>query len=303
MMDGKVSNIQQIASVRRYTLTGGIEDGLKVIDCDNGNIRFLLNESKALDIMQVYHQGTNISFISKNGFVNREIPFLNRFEGGMLYTCGLDSIGAREGYEFHGSLHNKPAQIVRTECNDKGIVVEAILRRTSLFGVNLLLKRKISTELGGDSITLEDTLINAGYQDAPYCLLYHINIGYPMLDETTKWQVALRDCRARTAWAKENEKSMFTMQSPTPMQEETCYFLQLEKPNVIVWNEKLGKSFTLSYSGETLPCFIEWKSVASGDYALGLEPCTTELDDGFAHKILKSDQSKVFWVKLTIKNI
>ena len=57
MMDGKVSNIQQIASLRRYTLTGGIEDGLKVIDCDNGNIRFLLNESKALDIMQVYHQG------------------------------------------------------------------------------------------------------------------------------------------------------------------------------------------------------------------------------------------------------
>ena len=46
-MNGKISNFEQVASVRRYTLTGGREDGLEVLDCDNGKIRFLLNINKA----------------------------------------------------------------------------------------------------------------------------------------------------------------------------------------------------------------------------------------------------------------
>ena len=75
-MDGRVSNLMQVASLRRYRLTGGREDGLEVIDCDNGVIRFLLNVSKACDIMQLYHKGQNVSFVSKNGFIKRETPFL-----------------------------------------------------------------------------------------------------------------------------------------------------------------------------------------------------------------------------------
>ena len=56
-MDVKISNFQQIASIRKYTLTEGREKGLDVLDCDNGKIRFLLNVSKACDIMQLYHEG------------------------------------------------------------------------------------------------------------------------------------------------------------------------------------------------------------------------------------------------------
>lgn len=103
-MDGRISNFMQAASIRRYEMTEGKERGLCVLDCDNGKLRFLLNESKALDVMQLYHEGQNISFISKNGFTAREIPFAGRFEGGMVYTCGLDSVGGREGFELHGTL-------------------------------------------------------------------------------------------------------------------------------------------------------------------------------------------------------
>ena len=41
-MDGKISNLQQVASLRRYTLTEGCEKGLDVLDCDNGKIRYSL---------------------------------------------------------------------------------------------------------------------------------------------------------------------------------------------------------------------------------------------------------------------
>lgn len=302
-MDSKISNFWQIASVRRYTLTEGREKGLDVLDCDNGKMRFLLNVSKACDIMQLYHEGRNMSFVSKNGFTKREIPFLNRFEGGMVYTCGLDSLGGRDGFELHGTFHNIPAEIIRAECNENGILVEAIIRDTTLFGKNLILKRKISTGIGEDSVTIQDTLINEGYKAEEYCLLYHINVGYPMLDESAKIIADVENYTPRTDWAKQNETTMYEMSAPIPNQEETCYFLKMRKSEISLMNEKIGKQFTLSYSGETLPHFVEWKSMASGDYALGLEPCTTELDDKFTYKVLKLKETVKFEVKIKINNI
>lgn len=299
-MDGRISNFQQVASIRRYTLTEGREKGLDVLDCDNGKIRFLLNVSKACDIMQLYHEGQNMSFVSKNGFTKREISFLKRFEGGMLYTCGLDSVGGRDGYELHGTLHNIPAEIIRAECNENGIIVEAIIRDTALFGKNLALKRKIFTEIGGDSITLEDTLCNIGYKEEEYCLLYHINVGYPMLDNGAKVIADVESYTPRTAWAKQNAATMYVMSDAVPNQDETCYFLKLNKPEISFINEKLAKKLTVSYSGDTLPHFVEWKSMASGDYALGLEPCTTELDDCFAYKTIEVGEKIKFFVNISI---
>ena len=299
-MDGKISNFQQIASMRRYTLTEGRGQGLDIIDCDNGKIRFLLNVSKACDIMQLYHEGQNMSFISKNGFTKRETDFLNRFEGGMLYTCGLDSVGGREGYELHGTLHNIPAEIIRAECNENGIIVEAIIRDTALFGKNLVLKRKIFAAIGGDSLTLEDTLINEGYKDEEYCLLYHINVGYPMLDDGAKIVAEIESYTPRTAWAKQSEATIYEMSASVPNQEETCYFLKLRKPQITLVNKILGKKFTVSYSGDTLPHFVEWKSMASGDYALGLEPCTTELDERFTYKRIESRKEIVHIINFSI---
>jgi hypothetical protein len=250
--------------------------------------------------MQLYHEGQNMSFVSKNGFTKRETPFLRRFEGGMLYTCGLDSVGGRDGFELHGTLHNTPAEIIRAECNENGITVEAIIRDTALFGKNLVLKRKIFTAIGGDSVTLEDTLVNEGYKTEEYCLLYHINVGYPMLDNGAKVIADVESYTPRTAWAKQNEATMYEMNASTPNQEETCYFLNLKKPEITLVNEKNGKEFTVSYSGDTLPCFVEWKSMASGDYALGLEPCTTELDNRFTYKTIEVGEKIKFFVYISI---
>lgn len=302
-MDGKISNLCQVASLRRYVLCDGAERGLEVIDCNNGTLRFLINVSKACDIMQLYHRGENVSFVTKNGFTGREIPFLNRFEGGMVYTCGLDSVGGREGYELHGTLHNTPAKIVRAQCDEQGICVEAEIRDTALFGKNFVLKRRISSERGSEHLTIEDTLVNEGYAEEPYCLLYHVNVGYPMLDEGTKIVANARQITPRTEWAKENIATVYEMQNAQAEREETCYFLELAEPTVSVLNEKTGKAFTLAYSARTLPHFVEWKSEASCDYALGLEPCTTELDERFAYKTLQPREEVNFKLELSVKNL
>lgn len=303
MTDGRISNFMQIAGIRRYELTEGPEKGLRVLDCDNGKLRFLLNESKALDMLQLYHEGQNVSFLSVNGCTMREVPFGARFEGGMLYTCGLDSVGEREGYELHGSHHNVPAKVLRAECDETGIMVEAEIRESALFGRNLVLRRKIFSGLGSERVEICDTLENRAFREENYCLLYHVNVGYPMLDEGARLIGAVKQVTPRTEWAKENRDACMAMTAPAPEREEMCYFLALEKPEIALENRTLRKKFTLSWSGDTLPCFVEWKSMASGNYALGLEPSTTELDERFRYRTIRAGEKVAFRLCMCVQKI
>lgn len=299
-MDGRISNFEQMASVRRYVITEGRGKDLEVIDCDNGRLRFLLNVSKACDMMQLYDRGQNMSFVSKNGFTKRELPFLKRFEGGMLYTCGLDVVGDREGLDEHGTLHNIPAEILRAECTEDGILVEAVIRDTEICGKNLVIRRQIFSEIGSDRVTVRDRLTNESYRQEEYCLLYHVNLGYPMVDAGARVVTDAGTCLPRTPWAEENMDTLFDITVPMPNREETCYYFEDQKPEVSLVNEKLGKIFTVSYSGATLPNFLLWKNMMSGDYAVGLEPCTTKLDHLLQYSKLKAGETVEFYVDIRI---
>ena len=302
-MDGRISNLMQVASIRRYTLTDGRGAGLSIVDCDTGSLRFLLNLTKGCDIMQLYHEGQNMSFVSKNGFKAESGDFLRRFEGGMLYTCGLDSVGGRDGYPIHGNYHNNPAELTRCECSEEGIVVEATVRDTSLFGQNLVLRRKITAAVGGDTLTVEDTLLNEGYREEGYAILYHVNVGYPMLSEGARVLAELESCTPRTEWSKATEGEMLTVSAPVPNQEEMCYFLKLKKPEIALENPAIGKRLSVTYSENTLPNLVLWRSMASGDYALGLEPATTLLDGGFAYRYLAPGESVRLSVAIRVERV
>ena len=221
----------------------------------------------------------------------------------MVYTCGLNSVGGREGFELHGTYHTIPAEVIRTQCDEQGIVVEALIRNTALFGQNLVMHRTITSAIGADSVQIEDKLTNLGYKDESYCLLYHTNIGYPMLDEGTKVILDELDCTPRTEWSRQNIDTHLTVEQPIDNSEETCYFVTVGKPEVSVANPKLGKKFTISYSKDTLPYFVEWKSMVSGDYALGLEPATTSLDDGFAYRTIAKQETITFTLKLSVTEL
>ncbi len=301
-MDGKIANREQIASVRRYILQDGRARGIEVLDCDNGKLRFLLNVSKALDIMQLYHEGQSVSFLSKNGFTKREIAFERRFEGGLLYTCGLNNIGAREGFETHGFFHNTPAKVTQVECNDEEIIVRAEIVTTALFGENLVMKRTVRTELGSEVLHIEDTLANEGFQTEDYCLLYHVNVGYPMLDEGASLQCNAKAVTPRTEWAKANERAYAYMTDCVDNQEETCYFIEVNEAKLSLTNPKIAKTFQLSWSIDTLPKLIEWKSMSSGDYALGLEPCTSFLDDTFEYAKIQAKERKTMTLTIQVTN-
>ncbi len=299
-MNPKLSNLKQIATLRRYTVSEGAEKGLDVIDCDNGKIRFLINVTKALDIMQLYHEGQNMSFICKNGFSPLEHDFGNRFEGGMLYTCGFDAIGGREGYTTHGRHHNNAAEIVVAKCDEEEIVVEGIVRDTAIFGENLVLRRRISAKAGESKLTVEDTLTNEGFTPADYAVLYHINVGFPMLDEGGKILGNVKSITPRTPYAGECIDEALEITAPEVGREEMCYYFDLDG-EIALENKKINKTFKINYSKDTLPEFLEWKAMTAGDFALGLEPSTTKLDESLSFNTLEAGEKKSFRIEISVK--
>ena len=301
-MNKKVNNLRQICSVTQYTITSGRASGLDVIDCDNGRIRFLLSPSRGLDMLQLWHRGENVSFISKNGFVGERAPFLERFEGGMLYTCGLDNVGYREGFEQHGTYHLTGADVTLAKADVDGITVEGYIRRSALFGQNLVIKRRVHAAIGSDTVTVSDTLTNEGYRDAEYSILYHFNVGYPMLDRGGRIEGKIEKIDCSAPFARENIDRALVMEEAV-LPDEACYFLTLAEPEISYVNEAYGKSLTLRYSQNSLPRFLMWKSNIAGDYALGLEPTTMNLGGDYKAIPIRAGDSVDFTLSLTVNDL
>ena len=290
-MKKEISNLSQITYIREYTITSNSEKGVDVIELVNENYRVLLNKTKALDIMQMYYKGMNLCFISKNGFSTRTDHFLKRFEGGMLYTVGLDTAGDRPGFEFHGTLHHLIPNVYVTRCDEEEIVVEASLKDGALFGKNLVLYRKYVLTKNG--LTLEDRLVNEGTIDEEYCMLYHNNLGYPLLDKGCLIEADFDSINPRTEWAKQHVQDIKNVSEAIDNQFEYCYFTKLKKNDVSLINKEKKIKFNFSYTSDDLNNFILWESMKTQDYAVGFEPSTTLLDDKFKLSPIKAKESKL----------
>lgn len=299
-MKKKIGNPQMICSAERVQITDGRGNGARQIYVANGKLNFVLSESNALDIHRLWHEGVNASFVSKNGLYTGEADFLRNFPCGMLYTCGLDAIGGVEGHRLHGNIHTIPAEIKLLEAGEKGVKIVGEIRDAALFGQNLVLTRMIETAAGSDEIKITDKIENRAFRDEKYCLLYHVNIGYPFVDEGAKIEGKFVKSLPRTPWAEKEMKKMLDVEAPEDNLEETCYFHETADGVMSLVNRKLGKKFTVKSS---LKKFVQWKSRASGDYVIGLEPCSSWLDDKLKYSVLKPGKTATFTLVLKTGNI
>ena len=299
-MNAKIGNTEQLCSAQRVQVTDGRGNGARQIYVANGKLNFVLSESNCLDIFRLWHEGTNVGFVSKNGLYTAPADFLHCFPCGMLYTCGLDAIGGVEGRPLHGRVHSIPAEVKELAADEKGIKVVGEIRDTALFGENLVLTRTIEAAAGSGEIRLTDRLRNLAFRDEKYCMLYHVNVGYPFVDVGAKIEGRLVKSLPRTEWAEHEMAKMLDVEPPEDNLEETCYFHQTADGVMSLVNPGLGKRFTVKCS---LRKFVEWKSRASGDYVIGLEPCTSWLDGELRYSVLKPGKSVTHTLILKTENI
>ncbi|NLG26223.1 MAG: DUF4432 family protein, partial [Clostridiales bacterium] len=121
---------------------------------------------------------------------------------------------------------------------------------------------------------------NLSPTSAEFMLLYHFNFGFPFLSEHLKLIPPSGTVTTpRTPRAAEGLAQAFSCCAPEDEFAEQVYFHDVPDEHgmasIAAENDELGFGVELSFSKDTLPVLVHWKSMQSGDYALGLEPSNT----------------------------
>ena len=289
-----VGDFSQVFGIKGYTLSGGRAKGVKAFDVKNGSgLEFTVLADKCLDISGLSFNGINCSYISKTGIVAPEYysgnsaSFFRRFSAGFLTTCGLRNVGSPckengETFGLHGQISNTPAEDVcaQTEWIDDVpvLTISGKMREARLFGENLILQRKISCKYGENKITIENTVENGGFKREALMLLFHFNMGYPLLDEDAILITPTEKLIPRDTEAEKGEASYHQCQPPTPDYLEQVFYHNLKadangNTQVALINKKLELGVSISFNKNQLFNFTQWKQMGEGDYVMGLEPC------------------------------
>lgn len=292
-----VGNMQQLAYVRPVVHGEGRSSGLKAYEVKNGELFFRALADKCLDVAELSYKGMNINFLSKPGLQGRNHYDTNGEEalrsimGGFFFTAGLETICAPctidgKDYPMHGRIRTTPGEHL---CGDafwkdgKYVLrVQGEMREAELFGENMVLRRSIESCYGEKSFTVTDEITNEACRREPLMILYHINIGYPFLDENTELWIPTKKVTPRDEEAEGHEDRYDRMEPPRPQEPEYVFIHDLkrdEKQNTFVCavNRKKGIGLRIDFNMKYLPYFMEWKSIASGDYVIGLEPANSSV--------------------------
>lgn len=287
-------DFSQIFGFKDYTLNGGKSQGVRAIDVKNGSgLEFTVLPDRAMDIAWLSYKGCNLSYISKTGIVSPTYfneagtGFFRNFYAGFLTTCGLQNVGSpgRENGEqlgLHGRISNTPSEAVSydTEWNEgyPTLKVKGNMREAKVFGEYLTLDREIVTTCGENKITIRDKVENNGFRTEPIMLLYHFNLGYPLLDENAYLEIPSIKITPRDDEAAKGIEKFNVLQGPTPDYAEQVFYHDVKAKNdgttcVSLLNEELGLGVAIRFNKNELFNVTQWKQMGEGEYVLGIEPC------------------------------
>jgi hypothetical protein len=328
-----VGDISQIAAVRPVELVNGSERGIRALEFKTGSgFSFTILQDRALDPYDASYNGCPLHWQAPAGpvapafFDPHDIGWLYSMGGGLITTCGLTHVGPPEIDEeideelgMHGRIGNIPAKNVGfgADWEDDEYVLWATgdVREVSLFGPNLLLRRSIYTRLGQSRIWIKDIVENQGYDPAPLMLLYHCNIGFPVVAHGTELRAVIDNVEARDELSAAGMETFDQCEAPTPQAGEQVFFIDHDADakgtvNVALINsecrEGSGIGVYLSYPKAELPFYAHWKMIGQGTYVIGMEPgnCLPEGRSSARQngrlKILEPGESATFHLEIGV---
>ena len=302
MKNNKIGHPSQLGGIETSVLDNGAGRGVRIAWINTGSgLRYKVVIDRAMDIAEAFYNQHGLAWISQAGIRPPEtaafvgLEWLRNWGGGLVTTCGISYMGSPETDEngvrgLHGRISNLPAEIVSIiqpdpENGKMDFSITGIMRESGVFGPHLELERTISGTLGVPEICISDRVTNRGNSPAPHMLLYHLNMGWPLIDKGTqlnwkgKWQSRGNDL--------DNEifhegGSFHECQEPMDSHHdggEACAFIDIEPDaagNCIcsAVNPTLGIGLEISFKKEQLPWLINWQHWGKGEYVTALEPAT-----------------------------
>jgi hypothetical protein len=294
-LESFTSDLRQIADIRLATLDDGPERGTRIAEVRTGSgFDFTILLDRGLDIGSAVYNGIPLAWHSGTGpaHPSRYQPdgrgWLRTFHGGLLALCGLTQAGAYgdgldpltgEKFGLHGRIGTTPAHDVRIEREWIGdewrIRLKATVDETALFHPKLQLERTLEITPGEPTVEITDTVRNMGGEPAPLMILYHCNIGWPIVTPESDFispapKILPRDSAAEAGMNRWNRFEM-----PTPGYAEQVFFHYVDRQEPVsaaILNYGLNLGVEVIFDGQTLPYLTEWKQMGFGDYVVGIEP-------------------------------
>jgi len=298
----RVGSPQQVAGIRHYRLVEGKAAGVQGLEFYTGSgLIFHVLPGRGMDISLASYKGIPLSWISPTGEVGAEFfepagtGWLRGFFGGLVTTCGLTYLGAAcqdqgEDLGIHGRTSYTPACNVRTyNYWDKETYVlkaEGEMRETKIFGPNIVLRRTISSNAGDRCLFIHDEVENEGFRTSPHMILYHINIGFPVVDAGSRLLIAGDKVTARDAEAEKGILEYDAFPKPQPGYEEQVFYHEVKSDDkglttVAIVNPEAAENrlgVYVRYDTGQLPRLTQWKMMGQGEYVAGIEPANCRVE-------------------------
>ena len=292
-MNPYIGHESQLYGVEEHRLVGGKGDGMRLYQINNGKgLELTVSPDRGCDITRLRFKGINMSYMSPCGYVapayydSIGTNWLKSFTAGFLTTCGLHAVGSPctdEGEELplHGSIANTPCEQSYWTEEDGKLIVRGVVKDEVIFGRKLRLNREIVVSTKENTFEIRDIIENTGDRVEPMEILYHINMGYPLLDEDSVVTVPAAEVVARDDHAASDIENWMHMQKPTVGYQERCYYHKFadKEGKASIYQPKLNVGLSMEFDASELDAFVEWKMMGVRDYVLGLE-CGNCYPDG-----------------------
>lgn len=304
----RVGRIEQLGGIEPCVLSGGPAEDMRALRVSTGSgLAFTVLPDRCLDIPHLSYNGHALCWYSRNGMVGPQFyqpegdGFLRSFTGGLLTTCGLRNFGPPceidgESFTMHGRIGNMPASEVAWGTTWQGdeclFWIEGVVRESRVFGEDMTLRRRIETRLGANTLRIENTVRNEGWRAEGHMILFHMNPGFPLLDDGARLWVDALEVRPRDDEAREGLEVYDRFTAPQGDFKEQVFVLDL-RPDAqgytcaTVVNERLdgGLGLRLRFRKDQLPWLMEWRQLGQGTYVLGMEPANCPTIEGRAEAV------------------
>lgn len=318
-MNPYIGHGSQLNSVEEVRLVGGKGDGMRLLQLRNAaGLEITISADRCADISRLIFKGDNMGYFSPTGYVapayydQQGDGFLKSFTAGFLTTCGLTAVGspctdAGETLPLHGTISNTPCERIWWDEDEETIYVHACINDGHFFARSLYMKRTIAVSKRESCFTITDTVENHGNEESPLMILYHMNMGYPLLSENAVVDIPSVRVMPRNEHAAEDLDTWNHMLPPTPGFEEQCYYHSFENEGrASIYNPDIQKGLHITFAPKSLDHFTQWKMMGCRDYVLGLEPgnCYPDGRDVMRSqgrlKFIQPGESVTYWVAVTL---
>ncbi|CAN5782468.1 aldose 1-epimerase family protein [soil metagenome] len=291
-----------MGGIETSVLDNGRGRGTRIAWINTGTgLRYKVVLDRAMDIADAFYNQHSLAWLSHLGvtppepFSDRGIEWIRTFGGGLLTTCGLTHVGGPEEDEqgargLHGPISNLPAELESLIQPDPvrgkmDMSITGKMKQTQPLGTSLELRRTISGTIGKATIRIQDEVVNRGNTPAPHMLLYHLNFGWPLVDEGTAliWEGPWRS-REGEERAKIFRQGNDFRTCPAPLDEhrgggEEAAFIDVAADPTGqcacgLYNPRIGLAVALRFPKAQLPWLTNWQHWGQGEYVTGLEPGT-----------------------------